>query len=151
MTIDRGNALCGAIFIAFGIYFASFSMTMQIGTAFRMGPGYFPLVLAVILMGLGGVILVQALRTEGEPIGTFPVRGMAFILPVPVFFALTLHGLGFVPSIFLTTMIACFASVKMRLPVALVLSAVMTVFTTAVFGYGLSLPFRLVGPWLGGY
>lgn len=150
MTIDRGNALCGAIFIAFGIYFASFSLTMEIGSAFRMGPGYFPLVLAVVLMGLGGVILVQAMRVEGEPVGHIAWRGMLFILPAPVFFALTLRGLGFAPSIFLTTLIACFASFKLRWPIALAVSALMTAFATLVFIKGLGLPFSLIGPWLGG-
>lgn len=149
MAIDRGNALCGAIFIAFGIYFGAFSLTMEIGTAFRMGPGFFPLFLAALLILLGGIILVQAMRVEGEAIGSFPWRGMAFILPAPIFFALTLRGLGFVPSIFLTTLIASYASVKMRSPTALILSALMTVFTTLVFVYGLNLPFRLFGPWLG--
>ncbi len=150
MTIDRGNALCGAIFIAFGAYFGLTALTMEIGTAFRMGPGYFPLVLAGVLVLLGGNIVANALRVEGEPIGAMAWRGMLFILPAPIFFGLTLRGLGFVPSIFLTVFIACFASIKMRLPAAIILSVLMTVFATAVFVYGLGLPFRLVGPWLGG-
>jgi hypothetical protein len=151
MVIDRANALCGAIFVAFAIYFASSSLTMDLGTAFRMGPGFFPLFLAVVLMMLGLVIIVQAIRLEGEPIGRFALRGMAFILPAPILFALTLRGLGFVPSIFLTTFLASFASAKMKPVTALILSALMTGFTTLVFVYGLGLPFPLVGPWLGGH
>lgn len=150
MTVDRGNALCGALFIAFGGYFALTSLTMDIGTAFRMGPGYFPLVLACVLVLLGAIIAVNAFRVEGDPIGRFAWRGMLFILPAPIIFGLTLRGLGFVPSIFLAVFIACFASIKMRLPVALILSALMTAFSTAVFIYGLGLPFRLIGRWLGG-
>ncbi|MEW9808490.1 tripartite tricarboxylate transporter TctB family protein [Mesorhizobium sp. ZMM04-5] len=150
MVIDRANALCGAIFVAFGIYFASVSLTMDLGTPFRMGPGFFPLFLAVALMLLGLVIVAQATRVAGEPIGSFALRGMAFILPAPVLFAVTLKDLGFVPSIFLSTLLASFASAKMRLPVALVLAVLMTAFTTLVFVGGLGLPFRLFGPWLGG-
>ena len=40
-------------------------------------------------------------------------RGMLFILPAPVFFGLTVRGLGFVPAIFLTAFIASFASIRM--------------------------------------
>ena len=40
---------------------------------------------------------------------------MLFILPAPIFFGLTVRGLGFVPSIFLTTLIAALASLKMKL------------------------------------
>lgn len=149
MVIDRANAFCGAIFIAFGAFFALSSLEMELGTAFRMGPGFFPLVLAVCLIALGLVILIQAIRVEGETIGPLAWRGMMFILPAPIFFGLTLRGLGFVPSIFLATLIAAFASTKMNVFVALILSAVMTAFATAVFVYGLGLPFRLIGPWLG--
>lgn len=149
MSVDRANALCGAIFVAFGAYFAFFSTTMEIGTAFRMGPGFFPLFLAAILILLGLVILAQSFRTEGESVGRLAWRGMMFILPAPILFALTLRGLGFVPSIFLATLVASFASIKMRLPAALILSALMTVFATIVFIYGLGLPFRMLGPWLG--
>lgn len=148
MVIDRGNVACGAIFIAFGIFFAVNSLGMELGTAFRMGPGFLPLALAAILILLGAIIIFQALRVEGEPIGLFPWRGMLFILPAPIFFALTLRGLGFIPSIFVTTLIASYASIKMKTSVALVLAVLMTVFTTIVFVYGLGLPFRLVGPWL---
>jgi hypothetical protein len=114
-----------------------------------MWPGFFPLVLAAILVMLGGVIILQAFRVEGEAIGRFAVRGLLFILPAPIFFALTLRGLGFVPSIFLATLIASFASVSMRPLTAVILSAVMTAFSVVVFIYGLGLPFRLFGPWLG--
>ena len=86
------------------------SLGLEIGTAFRMGPGYFPLVLAIVLILLGAIILVQAVRVEGEPIGPIAWRGMLFILPAPIFFGLTVRGLGFVPSIFLTALIASFAS-----------------------------------------
>lgn len=149
MVIDRANVLCGAIFIAFGIYFGLNALGMELGTAFRMGPGFFPLVLAVILILLGLAIAIPAFRVEGEPVGSLPIRGMIFILPAPVLFALTLKGLGFVPSIFLATLLASFASTRMRVPTALIIAALMTAFTTAVFIYGLGLPFRLFGPWLG--
>ena len=46
IAIDPTNGLCGAIFIAVGLLFAYQCLSLDIGTAFRMGPGYFPLVLA---------------------------------------------------------------------------------------------------------
>ena len=65
-----------------------------------------------------------------------------------MFFGLTVQGLGFVPAIFLTTIIAAMASFQMRLHWALLLAVVLTVFSTLVFSYGLGLPFRRFGPWL---
>ncbi|MCU0908986.1 MAG: hypothetical protein MUF73_16460 [Rhodobacteraceae bacterium] len=75
---------------------------------------------------------------------------MLFILPAPVFFGLTVQGLGFVPSVFLTTAIAGLASLRLKVPVALLLALGVTVFATLVFSYGLGLPFRRFGPWIGG-
>jgi hypothetical protein len=147
-AIDRTNGLCAALFIFFGGFFAIQSLGLDIGTAFRMGPGYFPLVLAIVLIVLGAIILVQAVRVEGEPIGAIAWRGMAFILPAPIFFGLTVRGLGFVPSIFLTALIAAFASGRMKPLPALLLSAGLTLFSVLVFSYALGLPFQRFGPWL---
>jgi hypothetical protein len=148
LQIDSVNGLCGAIFIAAGLILVYQSLTLDIGTALRMGPGYFPLLLAVVLVVLGIVVLVQATRVKGEPIGAIAWRGMLFILPAPVLFGLTVQGLGFVPSIFLTALFAAFASLRMKPLPALVLAACVTLFSYVVFSRGLGLPLRTFGPWL---
>ena len=148
-TIDPANGLAGALFIALGALFAFQSLGLDLGTTFRMGPGYFPLVLALILILLGGIILVQAMRVEGEPIGAIAWRGILFILPAPILFGLLLRPLGFVPALFFAALLASFASTRMKVWVALLLSAGITVFSTLVFIRALGLPFRLFGPWLG--
>ena len=72
---------------------------------------------------------------------------MFFILPAPVIFGLTVRGLGFVPSLFLCAFIACFASHKMSVIWALILSLSITAFSVLVFSYALGLPFERFGPW----
>ncbi|MCC2687546.1 MAG: Tripartite tricarboxylate transporter TctB family protein [Geminicoccaceae bacterium] len=148
ISLDPVNGLCGAIFVGVGAFFAVQSLLLDIGTALRMGPGYFPLVLAGVLILLGAIILVQAVRAGSEPIGPLAMRGMLFILPAPILFGLTIRGLGFVPSIFLTALLASFASHRMRPVMALILAAGVTVFAVVVFSYGLGLPFPRFGPWL---
>jgi hypothetical protein len=148
ISFDATEAICGAIFVGLGIAFAWQSVNLDLGTAFRMGPGYFPLVLAVALIIFGGMILLRAGRVQGEPLGPIAWRGLLLILPAPVFFGLTVRGLGFVPAIFMTALIAAFASHKMKPLMALVLSAGLTVFSVLVFNYGLGLPFQRFGPWL---
>ncbi len=146
--IDPTNGVCGALFIAVGLFFGYQSWNLDLGTAFRMGPGYFPFVLSVILVLLGLIVFIQATRVAGEPVGPIAWRGMLFILPAPIFFGLTVRGLGLVPSIFLTAMIAAFASSRMRPGMALLLSAGLTLFSVIVFSYALGLPFQRFGPWL---
>jgi len=147
VQFDSTNAICGLTFIALGSFFVYQCLNLELGTAFRMGPGYFPLILAAILTLLGVIVLVQATRVKGEPIGPFALRGMLFILPAPVFFGLTVRGLGFVPSLFFTALIAAFASSRMKPMMALVLAAAITIFSAAVFSYALGLPFERFGPW----
>lgn len=148
-SIDRTEAAAGAIFLLFGLFFGVQSLGLELGTAFRMGPGYFPLVLAGVLSLFGILIIASAFKSaEEQPFGTLAWRGLIFILPAPVFFGLTVRGLGFVPAIFVTTLIAALASLKMKLPVALLLSAGVTLFSTLVFSFALGLPFRRFGPWL---
>jgi hypothetical protein len=146
-SIDPTNGAAGAIFVAAGGFFAWQALGLTIGSAFRMGPGYFPFVLASILILLGLVVIIQATRVSGEPIGAIAWRGIAFILPAPIFFGLTVRGLGFVPALFLTALIAAFASSRMKLLPALLLALAVTIFATGVFSYGLGLPYERFGPW----
>jgi hypothetical protein len=148
LRIDPTNGLCGALFVVVGLFFLVQSLGLEIGTAFRMGPGYFPLVLSGVLILLGLVILVQATRVGSEPIGPIAWRGMLLILPAPILFGLTVRGLGFVPAVFISAFVASFASTRMTPLLAVVLSVLLTVFAVVVFSYGLSLPYQRFGPWL---
>lgn len=148
-SVDHTDAAAGLLFILFSLFFGIQSLGLERGTAFRMGPGYFPLVLSGVLLLFGLAVLFNAFKSDsGESMGTFAWRGIAFILPAPIFFGLTVRGLGFVPAIFLTTLIAGLASLKMRLHWAFLLALAVTVFSTLVFSYALGLPFRRIGPWL---
>lgn len=149
VEVDKANAVCGALFVALGLFFGTQSLDLDLGTAFRMGPGYFPFLLACALVLLGGIILFHSFRSQNEGIGPIAWRGLLFILPSAIFFGLTIRGLGFVPSLFLTAFIASFASSRMTPVLALLLSAGLTLFSVLVFQYGLGLPFRTFGPWLG--
>ncbi|BCH25386.1 membrane protein [Mesorhizobium sp. L-8-10] len=148
LRIDPTNGLCGALFLVVGLFFLVQSVGLEIGTAFRMGPGYFPLVLSGVLIVLGLVILVQATKVESEPIGPIAWRGMLLILPAPILFGLTVRGFGFVPAVFISALVASFASTRMTPLMALVLAAALTAFSVVVFSYGLGLPYQRFGPWL---
>lgn len=146
---DPTDAVAGVLFIAFGLFFGLSSLLdLEVGTALRMGPGYAPLVLAAVLTLLGLLILLSSFRSLPEPMGRLAWRGMAFLLPSPILFGLTVRGLGFVPAIFLATLLAAFASPRMKAWEALVLALAVTIFATLVFSYALGLPFRRFGPWL---
>jgi hypothetical protein len=147
LSFDPADVAAGLLFIAFGLFFGLQSWGLEMGTPLRMGPGYFPLVLSGLLILLGLGVLLGGMRSGGEPVGRFAIRGMLLILPAPVFFGLTVRGMGFVPAIFFTTLIACFATARMKPLHAVALSAGVTLFSTLVFVWGLGLPFRMLGTW----
>lgn len=146
---DRTDLAAGILLMAAAAFFGWHTLDLEIGTSLRMGPGYFPMVLSGLLFLLGALVALKSLGREGEPFGAIAWRGLAFILPAPVFFGLTVRGLGFVPALFITTLIAAQASRRMRPLPALLLAVVVTIMSTLIFSYGLGLPFRRFGPWLG--
>jgi Tripartite tricarboxylate transporter TctB family len=150
MTFNVKDVGAGLIFIAIGLLFGLGSTGLEIGTSLRMGPGYFPLVLAGFLVALGLAIVAYGFgHTATGPL-VVPWRGLVLILAAPVVFGLTVRGLGLAPALVLVVLISAFASRRMSVPVALALSLGLTVFCVLVFSLGLGLPLRLFGPWLVG-
>jgi hypothetical protein len=150
--MDRLNlrdVLAGLIFILIGASFALSARSIEIGTAFRMGPGYFPLLLSGLLMLIGAVIALSALANgTNESLGPVPWRGLVLVLAAPVVFGLTVRRLGLVPAIVITSVLSVYASRRAGSRLAAVMAAGLTLFCLAVFTYGLRLPLPLFGPWL---
>lgn len=141
----------GILFLVIVAIFGWGLRELPIGTAFRMGPGYFPMVLLIILTGLGVAILINGLRTKGEPLGTIPWRGLVMITAPIVFFGATLKGLGLIASLGITVFTTTLASREWGVLYAIGTTFVLVVFSWLVFVKGLGLPISLRGPWIGGY
>jgi hypothetical protein len=149
VKIDRKDLGAGAIFVAFGAYFAISSVAqLRLGTAFRMGPGYFPLFVAGLLTALGLAIIVRGLSRTSSPFGSIAWRGLVLLTLAPALFALTVERLGLAISVMLTVLISAFASRQMGLVTALATAVVLTVFCVLVFSYGLGVPVPILGPWI---
>jgi putative tricarboxylic transport membrane protein len=146
--LNRRDAASGLIFFLIGAAFAIGSRSAEIGTAFRMGPGYFPLLLSFTLMLLGAIILAGSFKGADEPLTLVPVRGLVLVLAAPVIFGLTVRKLGLVPAIILTVILAVYASRRSNILLAGAITLGLTLFCLAVFSYGLRMPIPLFGPWL---
>ncbi|MBO9112010.1 tripartite tricarboxylate transporter TctB family protein [Agrobacterium tumefaciens] len=149
--MDIKNIVASGTLLAVGIGFGISSIfTMDVGSALRMGPGYFPLILSIVITVIGVVIGIKALRdTEAFHPQIAPLRALIAIIVAPILFGLTVRGLGFVPAVALTSLSAATAATGQRRLVVLAITLGITVFCLAVFYYGLGLPVRLIGPWLG--
>jgi len=138
----------GLIFVFIGLAFGSMALEMELGSARRMGPGYFPLLLAGVLVALGAAIVWQGLRRPAEAVGGMPWRGLILVVATPILFGLTLRGIGLMPAVFGVVVISAAASRMARLVPTVLLAVALTLFCVLVFVEGLNLPIRLVGPWL---
>jgi hypothetical protein len=151
--MNTKSLLSGGVCVAIGGFFAvSAITTLKIGAATNMGPGYFPLSLAIILMLTGLYIVARSFVEEWEAIRfdprVLPWRGIVLLCLAPVLLGLTIRGLGLLPSVFLTSMVSAFASRTQTLRLAIPVSAGLAVFCAIIFGLILKLPIPVIGPWL---
>jgi len=153
MVINKKDCAAGLFFIASGALYGGMAWSsLPIGTALRMGPGYFPIVLSGLMALFGVVIAVRSLSIgPGTPFGVIPWRGLSLILLATVVFAAFIDDLGMIPGVFLTTFLATMASPQMTLPRTLGASIGITVFCTLVFSYAVRLPIPVIGPFFSGW
>lgn len=117
---------------------------MVVGTASEMGPGYFPLMLSIVL----GLLSILAFLTESDGPGELslpPPRSILLVLVAPILFALTIRSLGLVLTVAIVAFVTSFASRSTTLREALLLSIALSAFCTVVFHYALALPVPLWG------
>lgn len=147
--IDLKEFVAGAIFMLVAAAFASSALrNLSLGTAGKMGPGYFPLMVAAALALIGLVIALRAFAGQTETINVVGWRGLVLVLAAPAAFALTITPLGFVAAIVCATAIAAWASSVMTVRFSLSLVLFMTALCVVVFSYILKMPVPLIGAWL---
>lgn len=136
MIKSQRDFFSGLMFTAIGIAFAVGANSYTVGTAARMGPGFFPMMLGVILAILGGVITFNSLvihTEDGEKVGGFVWRPIVFILGSNLAFGVLLGGLpsiglppmGLMVAIFALTVIASMAGDEFKLRDVLILAVVL--------------------------
>ena len=144
------DILSGLIFVGFGIAFGVASLGYDLGTALRMGPGFFPLVLAAVMVALGIGIAEKGLKNpDTETIGATPWRGLLLMSAALLLFGATIRGLGLGPALFATVLLTALASRRNGPVTALVLAAGMTLLCILIFIRGLGVAVPVLGIWLG--
>lgn len=146
-VIRRRDALSGLLFVAFGGFLALLSLRYPLGTAMRMGPGYFPLVLSVVVTLLGVAILVRALALAWGPdhgMEPLALRPLAAVGGGILAFAAVLGSLGLILSTFALVGLSGLAHRESGVREQLILGASLSAFAAVVFVIGLGLPLPLL-------
>jgi hypothetical protein len=143
------DTLSGLLFVIFGLAFALGAGAYDIGTAARMGPGYFPRALGGVLVLLGIGVYVGGLRLPRQQ-GTgwrFPLRPLLAICAAIAVFALLLKPAGLAIASALLVAVSAWGQSRPRWAEVVAAALVLTVAAVAVFAYGLKLPLNVWPAW----
>jgi len=134
----------GVLTLAVGGFVLHESAGYARGTILRMGPGFFPTMLGVLLLVFGVLLLLGALRRNGEKIRRPEFRALICVLAGLGLFAVILPRFGMAPAIVALVLTAAAASPSTRPRTAIILAAALTVFAWVIFVVMLSLPLPML-------
>jgi hypothetical protein len=138
----------GLLYAAFGVAALLMARDYGMGTASRMGPGYFPTALGALLLLIGTASVIRAFFRDGKPIGAVAWKGAALVTAGTVLFGLLLRPAGLVPALVALILVGASASSRFRIEWrAGALMVVLIAFCALVFVKALGLPVPLLGPW----
>jgi hypothetical protein len=149
----------GVMFIGFGLFFVVFAVGTpefldkmlgtklipgyQIGSAVRMGPAYFPLVLGGLQAVLGAIVLINSLILDGPAVAQFHFRPLIFIAISSLAFAYLLKPLGLIFASIALVFISAYGGHEFKWKEVAILSVVLVIGSVLVFVEGLTLPFPI--------
>lgn len=133
----------GLMFVAFGLAAVVIGRDYPMGTAVRMGSGYFPTILGGLLILLGGIITTRGMLRAGESLGGIALKAMVLVLGAVAFFAGVVNFIGLAASVAGVAIISSLANPKFRPTELTILVVVLIALAVGVFAYGLSLPFKV--------
>lgn len=135
----------GCIFVLAGAGFAIGAMGYRVGDAARMGPGWFPLWIGVLLVLIGLVTAISSLRANASPeqVKRPGFASLAWILGAVVLFGMLLQPAGLVVSLLVLVVVSSMGSHEFRWRTAIINAVVLTVFSVGVFIHGINLQIGL--------
>jgi len=134
----------GLMLIAIGAAAVLIARDYPFGTALRMGPGYFPVILGALLILFGLAILAGGLRRGEQIAGSWSLRAL-IVLPLSlILFGVLMQYAGFVPAMLVLIFGSATASTEFRFVEVLLFAVGLTALCVAVFIWGLGLPYPLI-------
>ncbi len=144
----------GLMFMGVGVAFAWGATTYKVGEGARMGPGYFPLMLGVLMAVLGMAITFKSLVVEtvgGDKIGKWAWKPLVFIIAANLLFGVLLGGLpsiklpamGLIAGIYALTFVASMAETGWKVKNTFILATVLAVGSYVAFVMVLKLQFAV--------
>ena len=149
---SQKDFFAGLMFLATGIAFAWGATNYTIGEGARMGPGYFPLMLGILLSLIGVFIVFEAMVVEtedGEPVGKFAWKPLFFIISSNIVFGICLGGIpkigipamGLIVGIYALVFVASLAGEEFKAKEVAILATILAILSYFAFIKLLNLQF----------
>jgi len=129
----------GVLFVVIGAAAVALSARYSLGTAARMGPGYFPRILGILMIVLGLLLAFRSLRLKGDAVPAWHWRPVVLVLGSVVLFGLVVKTVGMAIATVVLIVVASLGSHEFRLRDALISGVFLAVLCVGVFVIGLSL------------
>ena len=141
---DTRDLIGGIALIAIGVFAALHARQYELGELQRMGPGYFPTALGILLAVLGVLVAVPALFREGTSI-KIEWKSLLWVMVSILVFAVLLNHLGMIFTSVLAVIASSMAS-DIKWKARLILSGCIAAITYLIFSFGLGMVIP-VWPW----
>jgi hypothetical protein len=141
MTLRRSKDFwSGIIFLSFAAVAVLAARGYSMGTAGRMGPGYFPMALGIVLGLLGLLILARSVVLGNGGVSALKLRPLIVLTAAVCLFGLAIERLGLVVTLVAVIALSAAASRESRPLEVAALAAALTAFSVGIFVYALRLP-----------
>jgi hypothetical protein len=141
---DSKDFWSGMMLIAVGAVAVYIARDYPFGTALRMGAGFFPVVLGVVLVLFGLYFAVRGLHDSAKIEGNWSIRALVVLPLAFVAFGVLMERAGFVPAMLALTLGSAAAGREFRLGEVIALSVLLTALCVALFIFALGLPYPLI-------
>lgn len=133
----------GVMFILVGAVAIMVSRNYPFGSTLRMGPGYFPVLLSSLMIGLGLIVMLKGLRQSEKIQGNWPIRAL-ILLPFSIaLFGSLMEITGFIPALIALIFMSAASGKSFKVNEVLFLTVVMVAISWAIFIWGLGLHYPL--------
>ncbi|WP_376878106.1 tripartite tricarboxylate transporter TctB family protein [Albirhodobacter sp. R86504] len=142
--LNDKDVASGLMFTIIGLAGLVLAVGFDIGTAARPGPGFFPVLLAGLLVVIGLAVLAKGVRSPVEHYARIIWRPFFAITAAVASFALLIEGFGLIPAVLIAALIASFAKAGFGLRERLLTAAALAIFSAILFIGLLGLPIELL-------
>jgi hypothetical protein len=133
----------GVMFCGFAAVALLAARGYSLGSAGKMGPGYFPLLLGGVLAGLGAILIARSITVSGEPVARLHLLPLAIVVAAVCLFGAMIEPLGLVLALAVLTVLSAAAGRPFRPLETAALTLALIVLSVGIFVYALGLPLNV--------